>query len=185
MNRDQCWPLCVWYSLADWLYTMATQRQSHHIKYKLAYKIFKFSKYSLRVLDIIRSLSFDLNMIKISWISAQVSNIKREFQDFRWFSPTLPVQNYPNCVYVDYHQLSQKAGYELVHFKIYLNIVKIVFPCQKMSSVPAQNLCGWCDSCEAWELEYRHGGCLNIKISSYQYQDPHVKDKKVSWPSYL
>ena len=26
-------------------------------------------------------------------------------------------------------------------------------------------------------------GCLNIKMSSYQYRDPHVKDKTVSWPS--
>ena len=29
------------------------------------------------------------------------------------------------------------------------------------------------------------GGCLNIKMSSYQYRDPHVKDETVSWPSYL
>ena len=29
------------------------------------------------------------------------------------------------------------------------------------------------------------GGCLNIKISSYQLRDPHVKDKTVSRPSYL
>ena len=26
---------------------------------------------------------------------------------------------------------------------------------------------------------------LNIKMSSYQYKDPHVKDKTVSRPSYL
>ena len=29
------------------------------------------------------------------------------------------------------------------------------------------------------------GGCLNIKMSSYQYKDAHVKDKTVSRPSYL
>ena len=29
------------------------------------------------------------------------------------------------------------------------------------------------------------GGRLNIKMSSYQYTDPHVKDKTVSRPSYL
>ena len=29
------------------------------------------------------------------------------------------------------------------------------------------------------------GGRLNIKMSSYQYRDPHVKDKTVLWPSYL
>ena len=29
------------------------------------------------------------------------------------------------------------------------------------------------------------GGCLNINMSSYQYGDPHVKDKTVSRLSYL
>ena len=29
------------------------------------------------------------------------------------------------------------------------------------------------------------GGHLNIKMSSCQYRDPHVKDKTVSQPSYL
>ena len=29
------------------------------------------------------------------------------------------------------------------------------------------------------------GGRLNIKMSPYQYKDPHVKDKTVSRPSYL
>ena len=29
------------------------------------------------------------------------------------------------------------------------------------------------------------GGLLNIKMSSYQYRDPHVKNKTVSQPSYL
>ena len=29
------------------------------------------------------------------------------------------------------------------------------------------------------------GGRLNIRMSSYQYRDPHVKDKTVSLPSYL
>ena len=29
------------------------------------------------------------------------------------------------------------------------------------------------------------GGRLNIKMSSYQYRDPHVKDKTVLRPSYL
>ena len=28
------------------------------------------------------------------------------------------------------------------------------------------------------------GGRLNIKMSSYQYRDPHVKDKMVSRPFY-
>ena len=31
----------------------------------------------------------------------------------------------------------------------------------------------------------RPGGCLNIKMSSYQYRNPHVKDKTVLRPSYL
>ena len=31
----------------------------------------------------------------------------------------------------------------------------------------------------------KSGGRLNIKMSSYQYRDPHVKDKTVSRPSYL
>ena len=31
----------------------------------------------------------------------------------------------------------------------------------------------------------RSGGRLNINMSSYQYRDPHVKDKTVSRPSYL
>ena len=30
-----------------------------------------------------------------------------------------------------------------------------------------------------------HGGCLNIKMSSYQYRDPRVKDKTVSRSSFL
>ena len=29
------------------------------------------------------------------------------------------------------------------------------------------------------------GGRLNTKMSSYQYRDPHVKDKPVWWPFYL
>ena len=29
------------------------------------------------------------------------------------------------------------------------------------------------------------GGHISIKMLSYQYRDPHVKDKKVSRPSYL
>ena len=29
------------------------------------------------------------------------------------------------------------------------------------------------------------GGRLNIKMSSYQYKDPHVKDKTVSQPSFF
>ena len=32
---------------------------------------------------------------------------------------------------------------------------------------------------------YGPGSHLNIKMSSYQYRDPHVKDKTVSRPSYL
>ena len=31
----------------------------------------------------------------------------------------------------------------------------------------------------------RTRACLNIKMSSYQYRDPHVKNKMVSRPSYL
>ena len=34
-------------------------------------------------------------------------------------------------------------------------------------------------------LWMRSRGRLNIKMSSYQYRDPHVKYKKVLWPSYL
>ena len=33
--------------------------------------------------------------------------------------------------------------------------------------------------------EMHSGGRLNIKMLSYQYRDPHVKDKTVSRPSYL
>ena len=32
---------------------------------------------------------------------------------------------------------------------------------------------------------YGSRGLLNIKVSSYQHRDPYVKDKTVSWPSYL
>ena len=38
------------------------------------------------------------------------------------------------------------------------------------------------------KLFYRYGhsgGCLNIKMSSYQYRNPHVKEKTVLRPSYL
>ena len=31
----------------------------------------------------------------------------------------------------------------------------------------------------------RSVGCLNIKMSSHQFRDPHVKDKTVSRPSYF
>ena len=34
-------------------------------------------------------------------------------------------------------------------------------------------------------MERVQGGRLNIRTSSYQYRDPHVKDKTVSRPSYL
>ena len=34
-------------------------------------------------------------------------------------------------------------------------------------------------------LPGRIWGRLNIKMSSYQYRDPHAKDKTVSQPSYL
>ena len=34
-------------------------------------------------------------------------------------------------------------------------------------------------------LSQMSGGCLNIKMSSYQYRDSHVKDKTVSRPSYF
>ena len=36
-----------------------------------------------------------------------------------------------------------------------------------------------------YPVSARPGGRLNIKISSYQCRDPHVKDKTVSRPSYL
>ena len=35
------------------------------------------------------------------------------------------------------------------------------------------------------QYQWDSGGRLNIKKSSYQYGDSHVKDKTVSWPSYL
>ena len=35
------------------------------------------------------------------------------------------------------------------------------------------------------ELATNDLGYLNIKTSPYQYRDPNVKDKTVSWPSYL
>ena len=34
-------------------------------------------------------------------------------------------------------------------------------------------------------LPKQHGGHLNIKMSTYQYRDPHVKDKTVLQTSYL
>ena len=34
-------------------------------------------------------------------------------------------------------------------------------------------------------LKIRQQGCYNMKISPYQSSDPHVKDKTISWPSYL
>ena len=36
-----------------------------------------------------------------------------------------------------------------------------------------------------WQCMVVMAGRLNIKMSSYQYRDPHVKDKTVSRPSYL
>ena len=36
-----------------------------------------------------------------------------------------------------------------------------------------------------WFHKHTPGGCLNIKMSSYKYRDPHVKDKTVARPSYL
>ena len=44
------------------------------------------------------------------------------------------------------------------------------------------------DNCMAriwWHDLMIHGGRLNIKMWSYQYRDPHVKDKTVSRQSYL
>ena len=44
-------------------------------------------------------------------------------------------------------------------------------------------------NCAAVEPDVKNfdpsGPCLNIKMSSYQYRDPHVKDKTVLRPSYL
>ena len=39
-------------------------------------------------------------------------------------------------------------------------------------------ICGNRQDAQPW-------GRLNIKMSFYQYRDPHVKDKTVSGPSYL
>ena len=36
-----------------------------------------------------------------------------------------------------------------------------------------------------WACKTISGGILNIKMLSYQYRDPHVKDKTVLKPSYL
>ena len=36
-----------------------------------------------------------------------------------------------------------------------------------------------------WPFIRWSGGCLNINMSSYQYRDPHIKDKTVSRPSHL
>ena len=38
---------------------------------------------------------------------------------------------------------------------------------------------------EVTKKKRRPRGRLSIKMSSYQYRDPHVKDKAVSLPSYL
>ena len=43
----------------------------------------------------------------------------------------------------------------------------------------------WWSSNELQWLDRLPGGCLNIKMLSHQYRDPHVKDRTVSWPSYL
>ena len=42
----------------------------------------------------------------------------------------------------------------------------------------------WYVALGSWEL-MQPGGCLSIKMASYQYRDPHVKDKTVLRPSYL
>ena len=56
------------------------------------------------------------------------------------------------------------------------------------------NNAAWSTKCYFQPLTYTHlkvvgtvcaGARLNIKMSSYQYRDPHVKDKIVSWASYL
>ena len=39
--------------------------------------------------------------------------------------------------------------------------------------------------CHNIVLKKAAGARLNIKIPSYQYRDPHVKEKTVSRPSYL
>ena len=36
-----------------------------------------------------------------------------------------------------------------------------------------------------WNSKLALGGRLNMKMLSYQYRDPNVKDKMVSRPSYL
>ena len=43
----------------------------------------------------------------------------------------------------------------------------------------------WNDKAPTFILTEGPGGRLNIKMSSYQYGDPHVKDKTVVRPSYL
>ena len=43
----------------------------------------------------------------------------------------------------------------------------------------------WWGVDQLWKDTDQPGDCLNIKMSSYQYRDPHVKDKTVLWSSYL
>ena len=44
---------------------------------------------------------------------------------------------------------------------------------------------GWNSYIYAIQIRMQTGDRLNIKMSSYQYGVPHVKDKTVSRPSYL
>ena len=56
------------------------------------------------------------------------------------------------------------------------DIFLLVFPILMLST-----WCQWCiENIATWPAQR-----LNLKMSSYQDRDPHVKDKTVSWPSYL
>ena len=41
------------------------------------------------------------------------------------------------------------------------------------------------DKYDIFMFDINSGGRLNIKMSSYQFRDPDVKDKTISRPSYL
>ena len=79
------------------------------------------------------------------------------------------------------------------HFRISLLPNTNALKCWKHSDGPAKrNLCVLCHIASLNIATLRVGcycfvsrGHLNIKMLSYQYRDPHVKDKTVSRPSYL
>ena len=65
----------------------------------------------------------------------------------------------------DYQSLKQIPG--TLHFQVSTVINTIMLALQPVTQIKSP------------------GSRLNIKMSSYQYRDPHVEDKTVSWPSYL